>query len=267
MRALVLIFSWVLLMGADAIDRPRIVSTSLCGDSYVLSVVAVEDIAALSWQSGHALSNVPHNLRNKPKAWDDAERLLALNPTLVVFGPGEGGAAKPVLDKHGIKYVALDWGEGFASVVTNTAILQKHLLPDDSFLDVFGLIKHQTMQAGALSSLPQILYLSASGGTAGPGTYVDAAIKAAGGRNIITIQGWHTPDVETLVGLEPDLIVTSFFEDGYASVNEAGLNNKVLQDKIKSTAHDNVPGKLWPCAGPGLYEATDIIAKAIEELP
>jgi len=122
--------------------------------------------------------------------------------------------------------------------------------------------------AGTMSkkSGVKILYLSASGATAGPGTYIDAAIRRAGGINIMTTPGWHTPDIEALVGLEPDLVITSFFKDGYASVNGAGLNNKVLQDKISKTAHVNVPGKLWPCAGPGLYAATDIIAKAVEGL-
>jgi len=262
MRVLLLIFSWVLLMGADQIEPPRIVSTSLCGDAYVLSMVAHEDIAALSWQAGDALASAPLNLRvkpkAKPKAWDDGERLLALKPTLVVFGPGEGAAAKPLLDKVGTGYITLDWAENFPALNRNRAKLSKALGK-----------KHfnPSIVIDINVGRPKVLYLSASGGTAGPGTYVSAAIWRAGGKNIITTPGWHTPGVETLVGLEPDLIVTSFFKDGYASVNEAGLNNKVLQDKIKSTAHINVPGKLWPCAGPGLYEATDIIANAIKELP
>ncbi|MBL4853501.1 MAG: hypothetical protein JKY25_04595 [Robiginitomaculum sp.] len=257
MRVLTLIFSGLLLAGADDPDRPRIVSTSLCGDAYVLSMVAHKDIAALSWQAGDTLSTAPKNLKTKPKAWDDGERLLALGPTLVLFGPGEGAAAKPLLDKAGVRHITLDWGESFPALNRNRAKLSKAL--GKKHFNPFILIDINV-------SRPKILYLSASGGTAGPGTYVNAAIWRAGGKNIVTTSGWHTPDVETLIRLEPDLIVTSFFKDGYASVNSTGLNNKLLQDKIKATPHINVPGKLWPCAGPGLYEASDIIAKAIKGL-
>ena len=236
----------------------RVVSTSLCGDSYVLSMLAEPDIAALSWQSGDALSTAPESFKNKPKASDDIEVLLALNPSLVVFGPGEGAAAKPLLDKRGIKYVSLNWGEDFDSVRNNTEKL--------AIASHKEAIKPNRVQRFPRQQ-PSVLYLSASGGTAGPDTYVDAAIRMAGGTNIITTQGWHTPSIESLVVLNPDLIVTSFFQDGYASVNEAGLRNKVLRDKIKTIPRVNVPGKYWPCAGPGLYEATNIIATAIAELP
>lgn len=261
MRALVLIFSLVLAScGADMTKdtaQMRVVSTSLCGDTYVLSMLGEEDILALSWQSGDNISVASESFKDKPKASDDVEVLLALNPTLVVFGPGGGMAAKPLLDKRSIQHVSLAWGEDFESVLVNMNIIAEalHLEPDT--IDV---IQHLPRERSS------VLYLSASGGTAGPGTYVDAAISAAGGSNIITTPGWHTPSIESLVALNPDLIVTSFFKDGYASVNEAGLRNKVLQDKIKSVPRVNVPGKLWPCAGPGLYEASNIIKHAIEEL-
>jgi len=275
MRVLVLIFSSFLFsMGLTACGAKaspsyeskegtghmRVVSTSLCGDSYVLSMLGGADILALSWQSGDDISGAPDSFKNKLKASDDAESLLALNPTLVVFGPGEGKAAKPLLDKRGVKYVSLAWGENFENVVANTQILSS-ALPASTSLQVW-----KDPSSSPDTEIPKILYLSASGGTAGPGTYVDAAINAAGGHNIITTPGWHTPSIESLVGLEPDLIVTSFFKDGYASVNEAGFRNKVLTDKIKSISRINVPGKLWPCAGPGLYAATDIIRHALEEL-
>jgi len=264
MRVLALIFSLLFAAcGAEIskdttnnVGQNRVVSTSLCGDSYVLSMMQAEDIAALSWQSGGGLSTAPNSFKNKPKAHDDVETLLALDPTLVVFGPGEGAVAKPILGKRGIEIVNLTWGEDFEVVITNQKQLNDAAKPQ----------KVPAYAGMMLDRQPSILYLSASGGTAGPGTYVDAAIRAAGGTNIITTGGWHTPSIESLVSLEPDLIVTSFFKDGYASVNSAGLRNKVLQDKIKSIPQIDIPGKLWPCAGPGLYEATGIIKTAIEGL-
>ncbi|PHR93554.1 MAG: hypothetical protein COA69_02635 [Robiginitomaculum sp.] len=240
----------------------RVVSTSLCGDTYLLTLDINDKITALSWQSDDALSGTPQNMRNHPKAWDDAERLLALNPTLIVFGPGQGQTAKPLLDKTGIAYVNLAWGEDFPSVENNYTILREALhIPEALEQDT-----KPHFRKNHSHQKPTLLYLSSAGGTAGPGTYLDAAIQAAGGQNIITKSGWHTPDPETIAGLTPDLIVTSFFKDGYASVNQAGLRNTVLRKKLETTPTINVPGKLWPCAGPGMYEATNIIAKAIGAL-
>ncbi len=260
MQVYLLIFSVFLsffALPASAAER-RIVSTSLCGDTYVLWLAEQADIAALSWQSGDALSSSPQSFNEKPKAWDDPERLLSLNPTLVVFGPGEGSVSKPLLDKAGIKYTALIWGEDFAALQINAATIAQAMNKTPKQID---------LPAVKASSPVLTLYISASGGTAGKNTYVDAAIRAAGGVNIITKQGWYTPDPETFVSLKPDLIITSFFKDGYASVNEAGMRNRVLQNMIKSTPHINIPGKLWPCAGPGLVKAVNLIAGAIENLP
>ncbi len=262
MRVLALIFSFFLTAcGLDMANdnaNTRIVSTSLCGDTYVLDAVAHNNIAALSWQSGDDISMAPDTFKDKPKASDNAEVLLALNPTLVVFGPGEGALAKPLLDRSKIAYVSLEWGEDFDSISRNKALLLKAAQLEPARLN--------SVQPLPRRAHPRVLYITSSGATAGPGTYVDAAIETAGGKNIITTQGWHTPNIENLVALNPDLIVTSFFKDGYASVNDTGLRNKVLRGKMKEVPMVNVPGKLWPCAGPGLLEATKIIRDALLEL-
>ena len=264
MRVLLLIFSYCLFSGCSAQEPAlaaytRVVSTSLCGDAYLLPLIPHGDIAALSWQSDDPLSTAPEAMRGRPKAWDDAERLLALKPTLVVFGPGEGTAAKPLLDKAGIKYISLVYGETFKTVFENNNLIGH----------AAGISVPQIGVSVRLgrNRAPRILYLSSSGGTAGPGTYIDAVMKRAGGENIITKSGWHTPDPETLLGLKPDLIITSYFKDGYASINEAGLHNKALQDMLQNTRHVNVPGKLWPCAGPGLKDAAAIVYEALREVP
>lgn len=248
------------LFSVNTIAQERIVSTSLCGDSYVLSMLEQSHIAALSWQSNDPLSNAPQDMRTLPKAWDDAERLLALRPTLVIFGAGEGRIAKPLLDKAGIAHVNIIWGESFDEVNTNTQALSK-VLRVPYVRDQHA---HDPLQD--TNPKPSVLYLSSAGGTAGTGTYVDAAITQAGGRNIISRAGWYTPDPESIAALAPDLIITSFFKDGYASVNQAGLRNKILQTKIETTPSVNIPGKLWSCAGPGLFEATALIASAIGTL-
>ncbi|HFB55362.1 MAG TPA: hypothetical protein ENJ46_05505 [Hellea balneolensis] len=253
-----------LLMGHDQLplQQPpprRIVSTSLCGDSYVLALAQEPQIAALSWQSNDSVATTPTSLSTLPQAWDDVERLLALHPDLVVFGAGEGTRAKPFLDKAGIAYITIRWGENFIAVQDNMGTLAQALHVQTP--------PQATAKTPQRADTPKILYLSSAGGTAGPGTFIDAVIKAAGGTNIITQAGWFTPDLEALSQLSPDLIITSFLEDGYDSVNAPTLRHSMLRTKIKATPHMNIAGKYWPCAGPGLYRATELMADAIRDLP
>jgi iron complex transport system substrate-binding protein len=253
------------LMGADqlpvqsALPPQRIVSTSLCGDSYVLALAQENQITALSWQSKDSVATTLTSLGTRPQAWDDVERLLALRPDLVVFGAGEGARAKPFLDKAGISYVSISWGEDFGAVHSNIDTLARALHIQTPIQAI--------PKTSAHPKKPTILYLSSAGGTAGPGTFIDAVIKAAGGTNIITQTGWFTPDLESLSQLRPDLIITSFVDDGYASINAPTLRHTMLRAKIKAVPHINVPGKYWPCAGPGLYRATGLVANAVRKLP
>jgi iron complex transport system substrate-binding protein len=68
------------------------------------------------------------------------------------------------------------------------------------------------------------------------------------------------------MSLDPDLIILSFMEDGYESVNAKGLRHKVLRDFMNARPQVNVPGALWPCAGPGLIEAAEMIADGLDDL-
>lgn len=258
MRALILIFSLLLLAEPVGATSKRVVSTSLCSDAYVIDAVNPENIAALSWQHTHAISAAPQNLRTKANAWDDIERLLSLKPDLVVFGPGEGQGAIPVLKKTGTPYIRLNWAQDFNDVTQNRAMLAKALGREKPIPKI--------TPAKNNGKPPKVLYLSASAGSAGKGTYVDAVIARAGGENIFTQSGWFTPTLETLLGLKPDLVVTSFLRDGYASVNENAKRHFVVRQLIEKTPHTNVPGKLWPCAGPHLVDASRIVSQALEDL-
>ncbi|MEE9347893.1 MAG: hypothetical protein V3U82_06835 [Robiginitomaculum sp.] len=249
------------LLAAGATQAPlRIVSTSLCSDSYVLDAqLKPASITALSWQSRGDLSMAPQSPRARPLARDDAETLLSLNPTHVIFGPGEGGHSAAILDAAGIKHMALKWGESFETYDDNEFTLRTFLGLPNFRKEPRGFIPNDDG--------PLVLYLSRSGGTAGSDTFVDAVITAAGGRNIITESRWRPAELETLITLKPDLIITSFFENGSESAQSKGVRNRALQNLIAETPHVNVPGKYWPCAGPGLGDARNIIAAAIKALP
>lgn len=248
---------------------PRIASSSLCGDGYLLAL-APERAAALSWQSRHALSRASDDMKILPQIWDDIEKLTSTQAGIILLGPGEGGAAQPYLDKAGIKTHSLVWGETFASVDANIRSIGEAIRASDRAAeltaDLSKRLEALVSRAERREAKPTLLYLSRSGGTAGSGTYIDAAIAAAGGTNIIKMPGWQTLDPEALVTLSPDVIITSFFEGGYESVQAKSIRHAVLVDFIKSRSVIDIPGSLWPCAGPDLIKAAELMADGLDGL-
>jgi len=262
-RGVVFLLACLLASSAQAGQSKTIGSTSLCGDSYVLAL-APDRVRALSWQSRDPVSGALKHHRTLPQLWDDAETLINAPTDIILFGPGEGAFADML--QH--ETISLTWGEDFETINTNANVILNALELSSDWTDAVE--KWQTEmidRATARAYRPNVLYISRAAGTAGPGTFVDAAITLAGGNNIISQTGWHTPDPERLIGLSPDLIITSYFQQGYESVQSNGLRHKILSRMIKSRPHINIPGKLWPCAGPGLIEATELIADAMDQLP
>ena len=243
---------------------PGVVSTSLCGDTYTDGL----EVAALSWQSDGPLSARAHPRR----AWVDAEAVVAMRPEVLLLGPGES-VREEVLP--GTEVVRLDWAEDVEGVERNlnklsaSPALSRGLGPG-SPTDWAQARANQTCPPQDKPETPgrargcgrTVLYLSPAGGTAGPGTYVDEAIRLAGARNLVSTPGWHTPDPEWLVGQDPDVVLLSF-RDAYPSVNTPTVRNRAVATWVEGRETVEVPGSLWPCAGPGLAEAVEIIAEGV----
>ena len=244
-------------------SEPTIGSTSLCGDAYLLAL-APDHISALSWQSRSRLSDAEHTHRALPQLWDELEILSTSPSDFILFGAGEGQNSK----RLNLNSLQLTWGEDFNSVIENADLVSQKLSIDNILkTDLTQRLDDLKAHSTKRGYKPKILYLARSGGSAGDGTFVDAAIKAAGGVNIAPKSGWFTPDPEGIITLKPDLIITSYFNDGYESINAAALRNRAVQKFINATPRVEIDGALWPCAGPRLIEAAEQIASAMDKLP
>jgi iron complex transport system substrate-binding protein len=238
---------------ADAVSSPenRLGSTSLCADSYLLAL-APNRIGALSWQAGSALSTAEPSMESLPRLWASRE-VLAGTTLPLVTGPGDPDFGRA-------NTAALTWGENFDTVSENAAALSTQFGLDISAFQA-DIASLSTLDTPSMP--PRVLYLSRSGGSAGPGTFIDAVITAAGGVNANETPGWHTPAVERTLQFNPDLIVTSFFGSNYAGVSDRAVRHSALRRYLAERPRVDIPGKLWPCAGPGLIEATRQLNAAI----
>ena len=262
-RIIVLPVLFFLPFTSQATSSPTIASTSLCGDSY-LQALAPNHITALSWQSRSPLSRATETQRALPQLWDNAEVLLTSDADIILFGSGEGRVSD-ALDAHSVKLI---WGEDFTAITANAEAIKKALnLQSDVTKRWTQRIQALRDNAANRTVTPKVLYLSRSGGSAGKNTFVDAAITAAGGVNIAENVGWFTPDPEHIIAYKPDLIITSYFKNGYESVQSTAVRNKAVQRFIAKHPSVEIQGNLWPCAGPDLIDAAELISEAIDNLP
>jgi len=208
-----------------------------------------------------------------PQLWDDPEVLLAAEVDHIVFGPFEGSRSSHFLTRP---HTSLAGGEDFKTVKANFTLLGKTLNQKRLAQAINDNIDERLSRLKTPARKPRILYLSSSGGSAHHETFVTSVIEAAGGENILieydkegaiipSLQ-WPKPDPEILLSLKPDLILTSYFDESYASINEQALRNKTLSDFIARHPRLEIPGALWPCAGPGLVEAAELLNAKILEL-
>lgn len=258
---------------AEEAARPagRVASASLCADAYVLAVSDPDSLLALSWQVDQPVSAAPDWARSLPQAWPDAERLLRLDPDLTVFGAGEAGRVGAMLDRAGMDWVELAWASDFDGVRTNLrtvgASLDRAAAVEGVLGDMDRRLEALQDRAGQRSGQPRILYLSSSGGSAGSGTYVDAAIRAAGGINVTAEQGgigWTRSDPEFALTMDADILLTSFFRDGYASTFNRAVHHSAYRHLLEIWPRVDIPSGDWPCAGPRLVDAAERIANAID---
>lgn len=266
-------FSAALAQDREGGDGPHVLSADLCADAFVLALVPRERIIAVSWQAGQPVSAAPDWAQDLPRAWGEAERLVTLDPDLAVFGPGGPGRAADSLAAAGIGTVTLGWGEDFAIVRDNASAIGAAAgtaVEAQAFIaDLDARLARLDARTQARGTRPSVFYLNVSGGTAGSGTLVDAVIRAAGGRNAAAeagAEGWTPADPEWALRVDPDLIVTSYFRDGFNSIRDTGARHSAYRRLLRAHPRIDVPSADWSCAGPRLIEAAEAIADALDAL-
>ncbi len=252
----------------------RIVSTSLCADSYILALADNDTVAALSWQGDTALSSAPKAWRGKAKGQASAEVLAALRPDFIIMGPGDAPRAARFEAQDGVPVVMLDWASDFAGVFKNMKKLAPPLPAPDAQARIDSTISALQARLAVVRErstarvhTPRLLYLAPNGASAGPGTFIDAMIKAAGGVNhaaTLGVKGWGLVPVEKLAIDPPDMLITGFFKNGYPSAQNGRTRQPVFRKILNTLPRIDLPGKLLVCASPLLVEATEITAAGLD---
>ncbi len=229
----------------------RTVSLNLCTDQ-LLVLLAPEQITALEpLARDPALSFVAAQAAGLPQVRADAEAVLALHPDLVLAGRYGAQGTVALLRAHGTIVVQFDEAEDFAAVGLQVARMADLLgVPERGARLVAAMwrrlakLRRQTGTA---------LLWEAGGWSAGPGSFGDAILRAAG---YTDLGSGGRVGVERLLAIRPDLLVTET-----AARFPSMATDLAWHPALAGMLRRVVAPPLLVCAGPWSVGAVETLAQ------
>ncbi len=231
----------------------RVVSLNLCTDQ-MLVLLAPEKVAGLTpLARDPALSFVARQAAGLPVVRPSAEAVLRVHPDLVLAAPFGAQTTVAVLAALGLRVLRVGLPDNFAGIRTETRRIAVALgVPErgDALIAAMDArlasLPHPARRRTAIAWEPR-------GYTSGPGTLMDAVLKAAG---LTNVGNGRRLGREALLRDPPDLLVVP------AAPDFPSLATGIFQDPVLSEIQQRaLPPALTLCAGPFTARAASILAR------
>lgn len=200
----------------------------------------------------------PAQARRKPRVGAaenlSVERVLALNPDLVVGIPGKSPVFAQLARMVKAPFVLLP-SDDLDSVALNAERLGEVIGPEGKR---FAVRYRKRLAAIAPSRThPKVFFMVWDRPlmTAGPKTFLDDLVRRAGGRNVVTTPGYTTHAEEALIASAPDVIA---FSDNLRPAAER-LRSRLKRARLVALPADDVSRP-----GPRVITAIQQAAKAFD---
>lgn len=237
--------------GANAVEH--VVSLNLCSDQ-MLVLLAPEKVAALSpLARDPALSFVAAQAARLPTVRPSAEAVLRLHPDLVLAGAYGAQTTLALLEQEGVPVWRLSMPQDFDAIREQTRLVAARLgVPDRAATLISGM--DATLRAVLLPAhRVTALAWQPRGYTEGPGTLMDAILRAAG---LTDVGNGRPVGLEALLRHPPDVLVVPP-DSAYPSL---------ATDLLESPATGDIPRRVLPtpltiCGGPFTAHAVALLAQ------
>lgn len=240
-----------LLVAAHAADR--VVSLNLCTDQ-MLVLLAPEKIAALSSLARDpALSFVAPQAEHLPIVRASAEAVLRLHPDLVLAAPYGAQTTLALLQDERIPLLRIALPQDFAGISQMTRLIAAALGVERRGETVIAAMDAELEMLPHPGRAMRALVWEPRGLTAGPGTLMDAVLRAVGMNN--TSDGRRV-GLEALLRHPPDLLVLPT-TSAYPSLATELLDHPALA----ALPRREIPPALTICAGPFSVRAATLLAQ------
>jgi len=247
-------------------DAPRrIVSLNLCTDQLLVELVAPERIAGVSLLgSDRSLSASAAALAQFPKLSGSAEEVLALKPDLVIAGEFTTGATVELLRRLGQKVLVVPLATDLEGMRQTLRLIADAVGEQERGEAIIAEFDARLRSArSTVPSRPTAIAYQVNSLVSGPQSLLDAALDAAGYRNLARDlklgPGGRLP-LEQLVATPPDLVVLANAPSDFQTVLADNLRHPALADLLRRRPNVHLPMPYWICATPKLADAVEILA-------
>ncbi|MBB5770569.1 iron complex transport system substrate-binding protein [Brevundimonas vesicularis] len=243
--------------------RPlRIMALDQCADQYVLALSPGADIA-LSPRADDPDAWLRQQAVGHRRLRPTLEAAVGFQPDVAVRYWGGEPRLLTALAKRGVKVVTIDDAVDLNGVRRNIQTVARDLNQTQR-----GRALEQQMDAKLakaapvrpVTEAPGAVYLTSGGFTAGPGTLMDAMMRAAGFRNLTAAPGFGALSVERIVMNPPVRFVLGFFDQLRADLRGPGRHPVVAQAAESRTAA-RLPAATLTCPAWFAADAVEMMAK------
>lgn len=237
----------------------RVMSVNQCTDQIVLALLPPERIASVSWLSRDPAGSLMAGAAARvPVNHGQAEEVLAQAPDLVVAGSFTTPALRGMLKRIGWPMIEVDHASSFDDIrrtVRQVAAAVGEPARGEAL--IAGMDARLAQAARRAVRHPRVAAWDGSGFGAASGTLYDAVLTAAGARNVVREMGGYSygrPDIETLLNLDPDLIVQGAAVRAGGSLGDEITNHRVVRERWKGRTL-RIPQAYYVCGTPMIGDA------------
>ena len=245
----------------------RIVSLDLCTDQLLIELADRSRIRAVTHLAGDpAVSAIPDKARGIAITRGGAEDVLRYDPDLILAGPFGVAATVDLLRRLGRNVVVVPQAadlDGVRTAVRTVAAAIGEPQRGEAMVAEFD--RRLARLPAPAGPPPTALIYQVGGSVSGPGSLADAALTAAGFRNISQeyrlTRGGQVP-LEVLVAEPPDLLVLASNMDEYRTALADNLRHPVIRLLRQRGASVELPWRHWLCGTPHVADALALLAEA-----
>jgi iron complex transport system substrate-binding protein len=245
----------------------RIVSLDLCTDQLLVELADRGRIAAVTHLAADpAVSAIPEKARGIPITHGGAEDVLRYDPDLVLAGPFGVSATVNLLRRLNRNVVVVPLPqdlEGVRASVRAVAAAVGEQGKGEAM--VAALDRRLSALARPVGPSPTAVIYQIGGTVSGPGSLADAALAAAGFRNMSDTyrltRGGQVP-LESLVARPPDLLVLASNIEEYRTALADNLRHPIIRQLRQRGASLELPWRHWLCGTPHIVDAIELLASA-----
>jgi len=245
----------------------RIVSLDLCTDQLLIELVAPNRIAAVTHLAADpAVSAIPDKARGIPITRGNAEDVLRYDPDLVLAGPFGVSATVDLLRRLGHNVVVVPLAQDLNGVRASVRAVAGAVGASARGEALIAELDRRLLAAvPPAGTAPTAVIYQIGGTVSGPGSLADAALAAAGLRNMSVAyrpaRGGQVP-LELLIAKPPDLLVLASNADEYRTALADNLRHPLIRQLRQRGASIELPWRYWLCGTPHIADAIERLAQA-----